>query len=159
MKTKALVCVAAAGLASLAMTSLLAADFKEQQALFAKSFSAHLCPDLAKCTVMVRVEAACKFTVTPWTLGLPRDHKNVKIHWMIDPASYGKPEFDKEKGISFKPGSGSEFSDPKRVSATEFRWNDKNEPGAQRGRPHNYVIKVVQDGKPCTLDPTIVNDF
>src|ERR1700694_2578327 len=120
MKTKTLICVVAVGLASLAAATAFAALSKEQ-ANFSKSYSGHLCVDTAKCTITVKVEAACKFTVTPWTAGLPRDHKNVKIHWVIDRASHGKPEFDKEKGIFFKPGSGSEFSDPQRISPTEFR--------------------------------------
>lgn len=127
--------------------------------LFAKAYGARLCQDPLRCLVTVKVGAGCSFTVTPWTLGMLAGNRNVKIHWQIDPASAGNAEFALADGIFFK-GPANEFDDPKRLSKTEFRWNDKNPSGPYPARPFAYGINVIQGGKPCpTLDPTIVNDF
>jgi hypothetical protein len=134
------------------------ASFEQKAKDFAATWGASLCGDAQKCRIKVNVLPGCVFTVTPWTLGLPRGNGNVKIHWVIDAASAAT--FDKEKGIYFKStGSNQEFSDPTPVSPKEFRWNDKNPQGTTRPRPHNYAIKVSLGKESCLLDPTIVNDY
>jgi hypothetical protein len=74
-----------------------------------------------------------------------------EIHFDISSTGY---EFT-ANGITFKKPPGAVFSDPRKLTATKFKWHDNNAaPGT-----YDYNIEVVSaSGSICRYDPTIVND-
>jgi len=157
MKTKILVC--AAGIAMLASA---AEPLAQTDKAFAQNYAGVLC-DKKACVVMIKVTDACTFTVTPFTLGVKARNYDAKITWKIDTSnSKGVVEFPTNGGVFFKgtDEAKKEFGVPKAVSSTEYEVIDKNPSDLpQKARAHSYGIKVMQDRYPCTLDPTIVNDY
>ena len=157
MNAKWLLHAVAAPLVCLGCTSLTAADTDARAKLFAQAYAGQLCADPRKCTVTVKVGENCSFTVTPFTIGVPVGNQNVKLHWVIDPASAGSPKFT-TNGIVFKSPT-KEFDQGGKVSDTEFKFNDKNDGATPKPRFHAYSINVTQGKATCTADPTVVNDF
>ena len=131
-----------------------------RQEEFRREFTSGTLCTATDCTVKVTVAANCAISVDPPTLGIDTRVDDATIHWIIQPGASGRVAFTRE-GINPKAGNWQrEFKDPKRVSATEFTWLDKNKlQGGPRKRPHAYNVDVMQDATPCHFDPTIINDY
>lgn len=167
MTYRALIAAAATGVAALlgcadaplAQTKSGSTDFKKLAQAFEKEYASVLCS--GACPIRITVLENCNFRVVPWTVGVPRGSHNVPIQWHIDSASVGNAQFAASRGIFFKnAASAREFDGERRVSDTQYVWNDRNPTLSPKGRPHPYGINVVQNGKPCpTFDPTVVNDY
>lgn len=163
MTYRALLAATATGLAALLgcaaapLAQMKTSDttFKEMSVTFEKAYGSALCTG-GPCEVTVTVGDNCRITVTPYTLGVPRAAgQNIPIHWRLSGA-----KFAATRGVYFKGDVGNEFDNPRRLSDTQFMWNDKNPQGSPRARPFPYGINVEQNGKPCpTYDPTVVNDY
>ena len=151
-------------LAVLALTACATVDKgheKARQEDFRREFSGGSLCFTTDCTVKVTMGAGCTVTVDPPTLGIDRSVEDATIHWVIEPSSTGRVAFTRN-GINPKPGGGwhREFREPRRVSATEFTWIDKNKlQGGPFQRPHQYNVDFLQDGNACHFDPTIINDY
>jgi hypothetical protein len=133
--------------------------FEQRSRDFTREYASVLCA--SNCAVTITVLENCTIRVTPYTLGVPRGSSNVPIRWTISSSSVGNAKFAATRGVFFKGGDWSrEFDNERRLSDTQFMWNDRNPQLPTRARPFPYGINVVQNDRPCpTYDPTVVNDF
>jgi hypothetical protein len=129
----------------------------QKTAAFRQFYNAALCPVSSKCEVVVTVGQHCDISPDPFIIGIPEEFGAVDITWTISEKSYGNVLFTND-GITFKDKNG-EFDNPRPAGKT-FKLKDKNPhiAGNQK-RELRYAIKVTQDGAPCKLDPTVVNDY
>ena len=103
----------------------------------------------AACLLTVQVGPKCEITVSPDALFIKEKGTTVLV-WELQ----GKATFPEREGIKFK--SEGPFEDGKRTGEQRWQVQHKNEkPGVYR-----YGVNVLNaDGKPCTLDPVIVDDW
>ena len=120
-----------------------------------KGGSNEACSSKDSCVVTVTVRGCSwkSIDVQPEELHVKRGYKG-EVSWkLVAPPGW---EFAKN-GIEFKDAdrSRAEFTES-RHGAREFWWFDKN---AKPGR-HDYNVNVMppDGGKPCTRDPTVMND-
>ncbi len=74
-----------------------------------------------------------------------------EIHFDIASTGY---EFT-ANGITFKKPPGAVFTEPRKLSATKYKWHDNN---AAAGT-YDYNIELQSaSGSICRYDPTIIND-
>jgi hypothetical protein len=141
MRTKGLLCAVVSCSALLGCAS------------FAPSGTMSECPATGVCMVTVKV-ADCRISVDPETLTVR--NPNREIHWDIDHDSAGAGYTFADTGVWIKDYDPKrEFSDPRRLTPTKFKWHDKNSfPGT-----YKYGVRVMKGPATCPdLDPFIVNN-
>jgi hypothetical protein len=143
---------------------------KTRQDEFRAEFASGTLCSSDTCTVKITVPPGCvNPIVDPPILGV--DAKLVDgatIKWEIQRAASPSDQAtfvpSPRRGINPKQGSvlgwHREFRNPNRVSDTVYTWDDRNRlSGAPPKRPFDYEIEMVQNGRRCHVDPTIVNEY
>jgi hypothetical protein len=107
----------------------------------------------ATCMVTVKV-ADCVIKVEPETLEVKGPNR--ELHWDIDREAAQAGYTFADVGVWIKDYDAKrEFTDPRRLTPTKFKWHDKNSfPGI-----YKYGVRVMKGSATCPdLDPFIVNN-
>jgi hypothetical protein len=104
------------------------------------------------CSVTVTATAcdAASIKADPETLVVTG--KGTRIVWSVTSSGY---TFDKKNGITFKDAAQGQFKCNASDHATQYECVDKNDDSTMT--EYKYGITLVNGGKTCTTDPTIVN--